>query len=404
MTKSSSKSKETHSRRSDKRSKQSEQSRQTKKQIAFSRREARQRRIIWLSLLGLALIIVIVLAIGLIQELVIKPAQPIATVNDARIPKDEFEDLLRYRRYTTHITIANLENQLRNIDTEDESNQFLASLYEQQVGQLQANLGALPDEVVEELIEDTLVEQKAEEEGIAVSDDEVTERLDEELQLAAAPPAQVPITDTLSAPTPTPVPQEELDQLYQNVLENMGLSDSDYREILRRGMLREEVQELLASQVVTQGLVAQVQLIKTDAEQQAQAALERIQEGEDFAVVATEVSTDTLTAESGGDVGSVTTGQLSSRYGEEVETAAFDAPVGEPQLVQSGDSFYVILVGDRDENGALPEEVVSRRQTSALADWLEERKASPEVEIQRLLTSDQIPPDPFQFLSGAGTP
>jgi hypothetical protein len=39
--------------------------------------------------------------------------------------------------------------------------------------------------------------------------------------------------------------------------------------------------------------------------------------------------------------------------------------------------------------------VVSQRQCSALQDWLDERKASPDATIERLLQPDQIPPDPF---------
>lgn len=396
----STKAKDSSSKRSKKKAQASEAARQTKKQIAYSRRESKQNRIIYLLLGAVAAVILVVLAIGLIQELVIKPSTPVARVNGTRIAKDDYEDLLRLRRYTSHMNILSLQEQLSNIDTSDEANQFLISLYEQQMAQLQSSLGLLPETTLDTLIEDALVQEKADEAGISVSDAEVVESINEDLRSIAAPPPQTPITGTQELATPTAVPQEDLDEILQNALGNMGLSETAYQAIVQRGMLRDEVQDLLASEVISTGLVVHVQLIQTETEEEATTALERIESGEDFSVVATEVSTDTLTVEDGGDVGWVTTGQLSSRYGQELESEVFASEVGEPTIVESGGQHYLFLVVERDENGPLPAEVLSQRQASALSDWLEEQKASPDVEIERLLQPDQIPPDPFDSLSG----
>ena len=176
----------------------------------------------------------------------------------------------------------------------------------------------------------------------------------------------------------------------------MGLSDSQFRHLIKRSLYRTKVEELLASQVVTTGLVIHPRLIQTESEEQAADALERIKGGEEFGVVATEVSTDTLTASDGGDLGWVTVDQLSSRYGEELETQVFALEVGQPAQVASGDMYYVVVVEERQENGPLPEAVVNNRQLTALTDWLAERKASPDIQIERLLSADKIPPDPYQ--------
>jgi len=64
-------------------------------------------------------------------------------------------------------------------------------------------------------------------------------------------------------------------------------------------------------------------------------------------------------------------------------------------MVQSGDNHFVILVLERDENGALPDQVLVPLQDAALSDWLEAQKALREADIERLLDADQIPPDPF---------
>jgi parvulin-like peptidyl-prolyl isomerase len=175
----------------------------------------------------------------------------------------------------------------------------------------------------------------------------------------------------------------------------MGLTADQFARVVGRGLLREKVQEHLAGLVPTTGLVIRVELIKTETEEQATAAQARIEGGEEFAVVARDVSTDTLSAEDGGDLGWLAATQLQTRYGQEVEDAAFGAAVGELVQVEGNGSFYLLRVVERDENGPLPEAVLGPKQSSALSDWLAARKADPEVTIERFLDQIDVPPDPF---------
>jgi len=221
-----------------------------------------------------------------------------------------------------------------------------------------------------------------------------------DLRQAVAPPPQAAITDTQGIPTPTPVPDAQLKEIYQNALQNMGLTDEAFRKIVERGLWRQKVQELLASQVPTTGLVAHVELIQTDTKEEALAAQERIDNGEDFALVAQQVSTDTVSAADGGDLGWVAKDQLAYRYGQEVEDTAFSAEIGTINLVESGGKFYLVRVVERDENGPLPESVLGQKQASALTDWLAQRLSAPDVKIERLLDLDNIPPDPFATPTG----
>lgn len=369
---------------------------QTKKQIAFGRKEARQRRIILLSVGALALVILLVLAVGVVLEVVVAPAEPVALVNGEKIRTDDYQDLVTYQRYNQYMTISNLQSSLEQLQTTgDESSDFLVSYYQEYISQLQSELSLIPDTALEQLIEDVLIAEKAEAEGITVTSAEVDESIQTDLRSVFAQSSQEVITGTEELPTATPVPQADVDELYDTILGNIKISDGAFRAIVQRSLLRGKVQELLASEVVTTGLVVQAQLIKTETEEEAQAAMERIEGGEEFAVVATEVSTDTTTAEQGGDLGWVTTGQLASRYGQAVEDEVFALSPGEMTMVESGGMFYIVQVLDRDENGPLPQGVVTQRQNSALSDWLAERKASPDVEIERLREDDQIPPDPF---------
>lgn len=373
---------------------------QTKKQAALGRKTARQNRIIWISMAALILVIVAVLAAGIITELVLKPASPVALVNGSKVRVDDYENLLTYRRYNQHSTIRNLQSSLQALDPNDEGKQFLISFYEQQLSQLQTKLNTAPQDVLEEMIEDELIREKAKEAGLTVTAAEVEQTIISDLRQAVSPPPQTTITDTQGIPTPTPVPDEQLKEIYQNALQNMGLTDKAFRKIVERGLWRQKVQELLASQVPTTGLVAHVELIQTDTKDEALAAQERIDNGEDFALVAQEVSTDTVSAADGGDLGWVAKDQLTYRYGQEVDNAAFSADIGTVVLVESGGKFYLVRVVERDENGPLPESVLGQKQASALNDWLSQRLSAPDVKIERLLDLDNIPPDPFATPTG----
>jgi parvulin-like peptidyl-prolyl isomerase len=276
----------------------------------------------------------------------------------------------------------------------------LISFYEQQAEQLQSSLSLVAQDTLEDLIDDELIRQQAEEEGLTVTPTDVEQAITEDIRQELTVATQETLTGTEQLPTPTPVSQEQIDEVYNSILGNMKLSDASFRAIVGRGLLRGKLQDVLASRVPTTGLVANVQLIQTETEQDAVAAMERIEAGEDFAIVAQEVSTDTLTAETGGDVGWVTAGQLITRYGEALDAFVFSQEVGEPGTVESNGMFYVVLVLERDENGPLPSDILTQRQNSALTDWLEEQKSSPDVEIERLLEPDQIPADPFASTQG----
>jgi parvulin-like peptidyl-prolyl isomerase len=383
-----------------KRKASTEAERKTKKQIALGRKEARQNRIILILVGSLIAVIVLILAFGALSELVFKPNSAVATVNGEKIQADDYQNLVNYNRYNYYSNIASLQNGLEQLNTDPEQNSFLISFYEQQLSQVESALALAPQDSLDELIDAELALQKAEQEGIEVTDEEVDQAIDEDFRSALTQQVSEPITSTEELPTSTPVAQEDVDALYDNVLSAMQLSDDAFRTIVYRSLVLSKVQDLLASEVPTTGLVADVQLIQTEVDLAAIAAKGRIERGEDFAIVAQEVSTDTLTAENGGAVGWVTPGQLTERYGADLDAYVFGLEVGELGMVESDGMYYVVMVVDRDENGPLPADVLAQRQSSALADWLEEQKASPDVKIERLLTSEQIPPDPYTSYLG----
>lgn len=368
---------------------------QTKKQIALSRKQARQNRILWISLAVLGLLIVAILGVGLVREVWLKPATTVATVNGAKITLSDYLSTLNYQRYGLHRGMEELQYFLQTLDTSQAGNEALVGLYQGQITQYEEQLASASSTALDQLIEDRLIEEKALELDITVTPDEVDQFVDEQMRYLVAPSSQETITTTESSPTPTPIPQKDLKAAYDSFLEAQKLSDKAFRRIVESGLRRSYVQEALADSVPNTGLVLQVEMIQTASNEEATAARARIESGEEFPAVASEVSTAPGAAEDGGNLGTVAQGQYTVAYGQAWEDAVLAAGIGELVIVESEGSHYLIRVTQREEDGTLPEQVLSRRRSSALVDWLTQKLEDPSTVIVRDLKPELIPPDPF---------
>ncbi len=89
-------------------------------------------------------------------------------------------------------------------------------------------------------------------------------------------------------------------------------------------------------------------LIMVKTEDEAQAAIKRLKDGEDFAAVASEISTEPSTKRRGGNMGNVDRARL-GRFGPEVSAAAFalkSGAISDP-IVSSTGSVYVLKPGEK---------------------------------------------------------
>jgi hypothetical protein len=112
----------------------------TRKQIAHGRKEARQNLIILISVAVVAVLVVAVLAYGLIQELIVKPNAPVATVDGAEVGLSDYQNFVTFNRYNDYLSISNLQNYLDQLNASPEENSFLISFYQQQLTQIQSAL------------------------------------------------------------------------------------------------------------------------------------------------------------------------------------------------------------------------------------------------------------------------
>ena len=99
-------------------------------------------------------------------------------------------------------------------------------------------------------------------------------------------------------------------------------------------------------------------LILTKKKKQAAGAVQRLDQGEDFATVAREVSVDSNSAASGGDLGFFNKQEVRSRFGKGIFVKAVGEYTEEP--VKTGDGYAVILITDSHDSGYQPYDEVAR--------------------------------------------
>jgi peptidyl-prolyl cis-trans isomerase D len=276
----------------------------TRKEVVRSRRVREQQRRLYIGLAAVAAALVLVLGFGMIDTTVFQPRSPVAVVEGTSITTQQFQRRFRYER----VQLQNQLAQLRQLEAELNPSGQGASLFGNQIAQLEALLKspqALGDQVLEEMINEVLIRQRAAADGLQADPQEVEERLQEivasRLGFISAPAATKeavaivaatataalwtptptatpsptpsaspsPSPTTTSSPavseaTPTPVPptptpyimtdeeyQQELPRLADDLRQATGLSLEEFKELIITDILRQKVRAALEAQVPT---------------------------------------------------------------------------------------------------------------------------------------------------------
>lgn len=248
------------------------------------------------------------------------------------------------------------------------------------------------------LIQWQIIEDGAREDfGIEPTDEDVDAELDE-------------IVSTLSP-----------DLSIEELAEQQGLSVSTLRRLAETSFIQDAVAAELTAQAepptdqelsdardeatANQTEVC-VRHVLTETEEEAQTAKERLDDGEDFATVAEDLSTDPSAAENGGDLGCAQAG----RYVPEFRDAAIAAEIDEiTDPIESQFGFHVLQVYDRTEpaDDSLPsdEELQTQLESTAQAEqfetWLLDQAADAEVTVDEEYGTWTTTPQPQVLPPGA---
>jgi parvulin-like peptidyl-prolyl isomerase len=421
----------------------------TKKQVRVSAHDRQRNQRVYIGTglaIGLALLFVVV---GVVYEFAYKPSSTLAAVGEDKIVTRDYWK----RVYLQQNQLQNQLTQLVNLERQFGGQGYFTS----QISQIEATLNSpfsLGVQVLDDMIEEAIVSQEAETRDISVSDAEVDEAVREQVaasqqaltvpQATATAEAAVEATSTAASWTPTPEPtidvnstiteteelptpeplptlpvltddafNEGLSDLESSIKDISGMSLTEYRDVIRAGLLAEKLQEAMGQEQVEpfaeevqarhillrviepqpeptplpegaptpEGdlppIPAQEPRSDEDTLALAEELRQRLVDGEDFAVLAAEYSDDPGSGANGGDLGWFGRGMMVPSF----EEAAFSLEIGEiSEPVKSDFGYHIIEVLEKDAERPKDESTLAQERQQAFGDWLRQQIAASEVE------------------------
>jgi parvulin-like peptidyl-prolyl isomerase len=164
----------------------------------------------------------------------------------------------------------------------------------------------------------------------------------------------------------------EITLLSDKILSYIKLTDSEYQEAVDAGTLNDKLIEFLTTyRVPSEAKQVHLHAIKVDTEEQASQVRERLLAGEEFAIVALELSQDEESRQFGGDLGWIPQGVLYT----EIDDAAFSLPIGNiSQSIETSQGFYVIKVSEINEKMPIASSYRDILASNEQKKWLDEQR------------------------------
>jgi parvulin-like peptidyl-prolyl isomerase len=418
----------------------------SRKHLARAQREQLITRYLTIGTVVILGLVVVLIGYGVVSENFITPRQPVAEVNGVTIFVGDLETRVKYNRQT-------LVNQY--IGTFNQVSQFagqpqLIGFFTEQLTQIELQLDNttfLGQEALNNLIDEEVVRQKAEEMGISLSEEEIDIAVEEAFGFFAAgtpvPTATLPPlpTATLSAeqlalvsPTPSPtiaptstpdaeatatpaeseenaeptptlaptlVPTEFTRELFetnrQQIIDSydqaIGFGGDELRDLITIQEIQRRIFEEVTADLPTEEEQVWARHILVEDQETAEEVLERLADGDDWSELTAEYSTDESNKNRGGDLGWFGSGRMVEPF----ETTAFALEFGEiSEPVETTFGWHIIQLLGR-ENRSLSAAELQTRQAQEYESWLAEVRTSAEIEIfdiwtQYVPTEPTIPP------------
>jgi parvulin-like peptidyl-prolyl isomerase len=188
---------------------------------------------------------------------------------------------------------------------------------------------------------------------------------------------------------------------YSSFLSQMNISNDDVINMLTVKVRRDNMQNYLASKIVSPAYQVLSRTITADTEATANQILQELKNGGDFAKIASKQSKDTTTASSGGSQGWLARGQYAlNQNAAVVENWLFDPSryIYElsPVLKENG-SYHIAQIMGINPSLPIDPSMLQTLQYNALSNWILEQHALPTTTItpedqNMLLDPMNLPP------------
>lgn len=237
-------------------------------------------------------------------------------------------------------------------------------------------LKASGNETLDLMISDEIIRQETEKEGIEVTDEEIAAEITVyEEQYGGADQLEAALAES-------GMTIEDLEEEVKTYVQIEKLIGPDIE------ITDEQITAYFEENKESLGQSAKVEAshILTATKEEAEELKAQLEDGADFAELAKEHSTDTASAENGGQLGTFGTGEMAPEF----EEAAFAMDVdGISEPVETEFGFHIIKVTDKTEaeeatlensKEQIEEQLFEEQLNSEYAAWLAEKQASYDIE------------------------
>ncbi len=164
----------------------------------------------------------------------------------------------------------------------------------------------------------------------------------------------------------------EFKEWYRQLLDANKMSDAKYRETVKNALLNSKLQDYLNQQIPPAIEHAHVYGIFVGTYEEALAAKQRVESGEDFSKVAQEISIDSATAEKGGELDWVPQGALVMGNMDpfSLEVGKVSDPLAVVQDPNTPPSTYYIITVKETEVREIQPSYLSEVQNTKFSQWL----------------------------------
>jgi parvulin-like peptidyl-prolyl isomerase len=384
----------------------------SRRQQSHWQREQHQQRMLYIAVGVLVVVVAAIFAGGVLYDNVIRANAVVAQIGPDSITASQLLDEVRPQSRALDAQAAQLGGST--------DNQQIADYLDQQKR-------SLPDQVLNDLVDDHIIQQEAARRGISVTPAEVDDKerqtvaqyqantnptptpeasstpeasgtpaaTGEALTSATPELTTLPVQAAVSSPTdvasptalttPTPVPTLEASAYaaaLQDLLSKNNLDEAELRKQLERSLLQQKVQDAIGQDQAPDNqpqVHARQIVVPSTSQDQANSLEDQIKnQGADFAQLAQQNSTDAATRDKGGDMGWFPKG---------VQTAPIDAAVFSLQPGQTSDpildsaGYHIIQVLETDPSRPVAPDQLSTLRSTAYSNWLSQQHGSPDIKL-----------------------
>lgn len=273
-------------------------------------------------------------------------------------------------------------------------------------------LETLKQNIMNSLVDMTLMKQKAKEMGLSVTPDQYAARYKEFLRSRYQGNEQSLEEDLKKNRITKPEFEKQfkdqilLQALYQKVIADIKVSDKDIADFYAKNQDKFETPEQISAKHILikaeEGKADEVKKAKAKAE----GLLAQIKGGANFDELAKKFSEDEGSKGSGGDLGNFSKGRMVPQF----EEAAWKLKPGEvtPTLVQSRFGFHIIKRGPtipaekkklEEVKPMIKSQLSQNKERETFEAWLKKAKDSSKIDVNQEML--KVPPAPATAASGA---